>query len=201
MNRNFCLFLLILNFFFVVDAMADDLSSSGLPDVTGAYDASLQPPRPMPWLILLLDDDPDNDGMPEYWEIHHGLDPMRDDSGEDPDDDGLSNLGEFLNGTDPNNPDTDGDRMSDGWEVSFSLDPLSDDSSGDPDEDGYANYVEYIGGTDPDSSSQTPSPGEYYRYDAMGRVARASHILGSDIQYEIEYVYDFSGNRTRKVIF
>lgn len=40
--------------------------------------------------------DGDNDGMPDDWEIEHGLDPERDDSGEDPDSDGFANLTEFI---------------------------------------------------------------------------------------------------------
>ena len=36
--------------------------------------------------------DTDGDGMPDVYEIIHGLDPMRDDAGEDPDGDGRTNL-------------------------------------------------------------------------------------------------------------
>ena len=44
-----------------------------------------------------------NDGMPDWWEILHGLDPFDPaDAGEDPDGDGVTNLEEFLAGTDPN---------------------------------------------------------------------------------------------------
>ena len=57
--------------------------------------------------------DSDGDGMPDVWEIAHGLNPNFDDSALDPDGDGLINLEEFILGTDPNNPDTDDDGLSD----------------------------------------------------------------------------------------
>lgn len=51
----------------------------------------------------ILDDDDDNDGMPDWWELIHGLDPLDpSDAGEDPDGDGATNLEEYLAGTDPN---------------------------------------------------------------------------------------------------
>jgi hypothetical protein len=49
--------------------------------------------------------DSDGDGMPDSWELAHGLDPNNpDDAGIDTDGDGLSNLAEYLAGTDPNDP-------------------------------------------------------------------------------------------------
>jgi fibronectin type 3 domain-containing protein len=48
------------------------------------------------------DTDDDNDGMPDVWEIMHGLNPLVNDAAGDPDADGVSNLNEFLGATDPN---------------------------------------------------------------------------------------------------
>ena len=45
--------------------------------------------------------DTDQDGMPDQWEVAHGLDPNRNDAALDPDADGLSNVQEYLCGTDP----------------------------------------------------------------------------------------------------
>jgi len=51
----------------------------------------------------VFDEDDDNDGMPDWWEILHGLDPFdASDADDDPDGDGVTNLDEFLGGTDPN---------------------------------------------------------------------------------------------------
>jgi hypothetical protein len=58
----------------------------------------------------------DADGMPDDWELAHGLDPTIDDSMLDFDGDGLPNLDEYLRGTDPTNADTDGDGILDGDE-------------------------------------------------------------------------------------
>lgn len=43
--------------------------------------------------------DLDRDGLPDLWEIRHGLDPARPDADEDADNDGLSNFHEMLAGT------------------------------------------------------------------------------------------------------
>lgn len=45
--------------------------------------------------------DSDGDGIPDSYEMAHGLNPAVNDAGGDRDDDGLTNLGEFLAGTDP----------------------------------------------------------------------------------------------------
>jgi hypothetical protein len=45
--------------------------------------------------------DTDGDGMPDGWEVHNWLDPLRDDSAEDLDGDGFTNLQEYQRGTDP----------------------------------------------------------------------------------------------------
>lgn len=70
--------------------------------------------------------DSDNDGLPDNWEIAHGMDPLNDaDALLDLDNDGLYALLEFMAGTDPKLADTDGDGLPDGWEYRQKLDPLN----------------------------------------------------------------------------
>ncbi len=65
-------------------------------------------------LALLLTDgvDLNHNGIPDDWEIAHGIT----DPNDDPDGDGLINLEEFRLGTDPHRPDTDFDGWTDGEE-------------------------------------------------------------------------------------
>ncbi|WP_054693178.1 choice-of-anchor U domain-containing protein [Desulfosarcina cetonica] len=48
-----------------------------------------------------LDDDNDNDGMPDVWEAYYGLDPTTNDGAGDLDGDGISNLDEYRAGSEP----------------------------------------------------------------------------------------------------
>lgn len=86
------------------------------------------------------DDDDDNDGIPDWYELKYGLDPLsvleRDswgritqspDSGDDYDGDGLTNYQEYLNGTDPFKWDSDGDGIGDGDEVNDGRNPVMND--------------------------------------------------------------------------
>ena len=67
------------------------------------------------------DTDDDNDGMPDVYELAHGLDPLDDgDAALDADGDGLTNAEEYEAGTDAQNADTDGDGHPD----SADADPL-----------------------------------------------------------------------------
>jgi hypothetical protein len=99
---------------------------------------------------LDVNQDSDEDGMPDWWENRYGLNPNDpDDANGDFDGDGLTNLGEYQTGTGPTNPDTDDDGMPDGYEVENGLNPFADDGSEDPDQDGLTNLSEYQTGTDP----------------------------------------------------
>ncbi len=74
-------------------------------------------------------EDSDNDGMPDTWEINHGLNPNDpSDANEDPDKDGLTNIEEYRLNTDPHVADSDGDGFSDGQEYNAGTDPNDPDS-------------------------------------------------------------------------
>ena len=68
--------------------------------------------------------DSDHDGLPDLWEIQHGLNPNNSADAEiDSDHDGLNNKEEFKYCTEPNDPDTDDDGKNDGEEVKEGTDP------------------------------------------------------------------------------
>ncbi|MCB1054976.1 MAG: Ig-like domain-containing protein, partial [Acidobacteria bacterium] len=95
----------------------------------------------------LVSADSDADGLPDDYEVAHGLDPNNPaDALGDPDRDGLSVIDEFLAGLDPFDPDSDADGLLDGEEVnSTGTDPLRFDTDGD----GVSDGLEVQVGSDP----------------------------------------------------
>ncbi len=83
-----------------------------------------------------LEYDTDCDGMPDGWELLHGMLPhsAEDDNGAlgDPDHDGLTNREEYENGSDPHLLDTDGDGITDDVEVAQGSDPADASDGGQP---------------------------------------------------------------------
>lgn len=81
--------------------------------------------------------DRDGDGMPNRWEVSHGLNPDKANARGDVDHDQLRNLAEFNNQTDPRSDDSDSDGVEDGDEVKeFGTDPRDEDDDDDGLEDG-----------------------------------------------------------------
>ncbi len=119
--------------------------------------------------------DTDHDGMPDAWEIAHGLNPLVANAGADPDSDGRTNLEEYNANTDPlvndwlgpvslaslsfllntgayNGGyalDTDGDGMPDWWEARYGLPINVANANGNADGDDLTNIQEYNAGTNP----------------------------------------------------
>ncbi len=116
-----------------------------------------------------LDNDTDDDGLTDGYEIEVGTCPIFYDSHWDIDLDGLNFTQELMYGTNATDPDTDGDGLTDGWEVFNNpnnpsegqiLDPTLNDTDGnsikdgleDFDNDQINNLEEFIWGTNPMNS-------------------------------------------------
>ncbi len=147
--------------------------------------------------------DTDGDGMPDSYEIEHGLDhkddgnvdPINGPDG-DPDNDGIDNLdeynylkpntwdpiddGTYWGGTNVTHWDTDRDGMPDGYEREYGLDPNeSADASEDADEDGMDNIEEY-------------------RYSASDSYIESEHYEEVDLEIEVnDTTYTRDLNRTK----
>lgn len=102
-----------------------------------------------------IDDDEDDDGLPDSWEEEH-FGNLSEDGEEDFDGDGLTNNEEYNNNTNPKDEDTDGDGMPDKWEIENGLNATLNDSGLDADEDGHTNLKEYLNGTDPQDENDPP---------------------------------------------
>ncbi len=121
------------------------------------------------------DDDADNDGLLDFWEVRF-FGNTNASPNQDTDNDGLTNLGEFNSGALPNTADSDEDGLLDGEEVNtYNSNPIVIDSDGDglsdgrevnelgtapglpdTDVDGFRDDVELALKTDPTSADSAP---------------------------------------------
>lgn len=75
-------------------------------------------------ISIIENEDVDGDGMPDAWEIVHGLNPSDpNDAFLDADGDSLINRDEYVHGTDPQNPDSDYDGVPDAAEIQAGRSP------------------------------------------------------------------------------
>lgn len=133
------------------------------------------------------DTDDDNDGMPDAWEIAHGLNPKdASDKKLDSDGDGLSNFTEYLIGTRPNSIDSDGDGIADGDEIHYATNPGNLDSDGD----GFLDGTEIAEGFSPTEAGNRPPLQATGELEEEGFSLRFVTRIGS--MYRIECTHNFA---------
>lgn len=124
------------------------------PEAAGQYTSNSIPVgNRVTGINFTLDQDSDNDQMPDWWEWQYGFNPAdSDDALLDRDNDGAANWKEYFFDINPDNTDSDGDGMKDGWEIQYTLNPAnSNDALRDLDNDGLNNLAEYQLGTYPNN--------------------------------------------------
>jgi parallel beta-helix repeat protein len=89
-------------------------------------------------------DDHDLDKMPNIWEFQMELNASFNDASDDKDLDGLTNLDEYIFGTSAKTRDTDFDQMDDNYEYIMGLNGTFDDFDLDKDKDSIPNGAEYL---------------------------------------------------------
>ena len=154
--------------------------------------------------------DSDGDGIPDNYEILHGMDPYSAEGDDgafgDLDGDGLDNYAESKAGTAANSADSDGDGISDyfervteqsltygellddgdgmpsAWEFEYGLDADKFDAHEDNDADGWTNLEEYIWGSNPKDALDYPQP----------NITFTLHYNGPEIYYPCLSIHSFS---------
>lgn len=174
-----------------------------LMDAVADFDVPMWDGKGEGWDYSTIDSD--GDGLPDWWEIAHGLDPNSseglDGAYGDPDGDGLDNYAEYQAQTNPQAYDTDSDGYSDyfsradgssltygelyddsdgmdnSWEMAHGLDPNRYDATEDHDADGWTNYEEFMARTDPSDPQSYPKPKFSVTFDYDGEQFEAENLV------------------------
>lgn len=149
--------------------------------------------------------DGDQDGMVDFWELSHGLDPTVNDSAIDSDLDGLTNAREFELKTDPRSEDSDGDGLSDLVETRTGIwlsevDRGTDPNKGDSDSDGLSDGMEMPpAGTNPNLPD---TDGDGFT-DAQERLGHADGLDAENhptMEFGLISYWPFDGSLADKIV-
>ena len=158
--------------------------------------------------------DSDNDGLLDGWEVRYQLNNEYDDSGLDPDGDTRTNLQEYTNylptnfsevwwyGTNPKMEDSDNDGLNDGQEYLNGTNPLNYDTDKDDLPDGWEVYYNFSPLDDGNAVITIATNGTYEYNSTYSNVNNGSM---SDTDYDslsnlAEYRYNISNNWSEEYI-
>lgn len=138
-----------LSNYYPVISQAYHVTEDGRITLAVSQNLSIQPTQ---FIQLIPQNDDDNDGIPDDWELANSIT----DGAGDQDGDGLNDSDEFAHGSNPMDKDSDGDGMTDGAELAAGFDITNRDENyngltdgyEDLDNDRYLTREEVLCGTD-----------------------------------------------------
>ncbi len=127
--------------------------------------------------------DKDKDGIPDAWELAHGIDQnVPGHALLDPDHDGLNNLQEYLHSTNPNKADSDDDGWSDTEEITNGTNPNSNgiDNVHDGISENYSMRLGRFNQGSGDNSTTKRASSSYTVMDTLGTAISVNALTDTD---------------------
>lgn len=137
-------------------------------------------------IVDTIDEDDDNDGMSDDYELAYGLDPLNElDANTDADSDGYTNLQEYQAGTDPQDPSSSAFSLAIVGQTKYYL-----DATGETGDRSYVNDGSYTGSVTLTDGSTLAVDGIY---DIIAKILTLNRISPTAMNIVLTYVNEDAG--------